>query len=124
MREIRFRAWDKKNNEMIDWLELVSKVMFFNYIDNEDYPLMQDTSLKDKNGVAIYEGDIIKVNSETAESIGEPEIVSVVWEEESAAFFTSNHRYLWLVVGKSYTEGEVIGNIWENPELLQKGTGK
>lgn len=160
MREIKFRAWDKKNKAMrnvwgLNWsfsgdklqsVIAVDPVINGEYIlKNDDFELMQFTGLFDATqwgdlsekeqlgfvtdgkgytsddwrGKEIYEGDIVKVNKEVAESISEPKIVSIIWDEKDGAFFTSNHRYLWLVATKAYNNCEVIGNIWENPKLLK-----
>lgn len=72
----------------------------------------QFTGLLDKNGKEIYEGDLLKVSEGMQDAIGEPEIVFVIWDK--GGFMTSAYRYIWLVAETS----EVIGNIYENPDLL------
>ncbi|MEC3942085.1 YopX family protein [Enterococcus mundtii] len=85
----------------------------------DQYVLMQSTGLKDKNGVEIFEGDIVK---KTNGSIG-----YVVYLQQEAGFVVvlkkSDYRLGHRNTGESYTEAtnhEVIGNIYENPELLEE----
>ena len=118
MREIKFRAWD---NEL--------KIMVHDFDQDLDkhYPievgdsihnlvwrvglcyesLMQHTGIKDKNGVEIYEGDIIDWD---AQEWGEAYIEVVEWDYE-----------LFNARENDWTEWcEVVGNIHENPELLEQ----
>lgn len=121
-REIKFRAWKKENSpEMIhivssiDW---ANKDISFRYRLNswtfrddkeslDNIILMQYTGLKDKNGVEIYEGDII-----VWEYSEKPQ--EVFWDN-SICGFSTKHYHLWRTVKKV----KVIGNIYENPELLE-----
>nr|DAQ77042.1 MAG TPA: YopX protein [Caudoviricetes sp.] len=89
------------------------------WIVNNDIHLMQSTGLKDKNGKEIFEGDILGI--ETDEGILN---VNVFWDSKHALFmFESeihNEKELLaeLVEDNTYPF-EIIGNIYENPELLE-----
>lgn len=116
MREIKFRVWIKHHDEMWDD---VNPCAYRN--DEESYALMQFTGLQDKNGKDIYESDL------------------VMWfyEEEQKEFILGPVRWvddcsLWAIdVGYALTHiepedlfvkdtpYEVIGNIYETPELLK-----
>ena len=115
MREIKFRAWDVKYKRMslvssIDfkknliyttwWEENKKRLKKDKTNEISDLVLMQFTGLKDKNGKEIYEGDIVKGEVENNK------FISVV-EFQNGGFSINT---LW--------EPEVIGNIFENPELI------
>lgn len=133
MREIKFRAWDKKRNVMIgsdypknwcnnkdEWYEDEDK-MYLLMIEeisvNKDFQLMQYTGMKDKNGKAIYEGDIVKA-VKSGRFSGIRDTYEVKWEEEYAGFYP----FVCCDYGAtSYYQHPlvIIGNIHETPELLQ-----
>lgn len=147
MREIRFRAYDKATKKIcpvwdIGWKAWDGQDGGFNYIRIEldgtvdrfehEVELMQYTGLKDKNGKEIYEGDIVKGTIDTQKHIkGRVYIESEhgsLWGcyiadgMESEQFGSWDMRQLCWGVDEFTPHCEVIGNIYENPELL--GTEK
>jgi U3 small nucleolar ribonucleoprotein component len=120
MREIKFRAWGAKNP-----LESNEKEMDYNPIIPYDWSLndvfsdidkvfMQYTGLKDKNGKEIYEGDVIR---------------SIHWfgdMDESECLTEVKMPDIFILLEGGKDQGvdrstiEVIGNIYENPELIEK----
>ena len=121
MNRFKFRHWDKKIKQMrYGDIQLGSNGKPFiispelpklvQHID--DVITMQCTGLKDKNEKLIYEGDIVKNHRD--------EIAEVVWLKEHAAFFLDGRtdwECAWINDGIS--DYEIIGNIHENPELLE-----
>ncbi|KWW79572.1 DNA-packaging protein, partial [Enterococcus faecium] len=124
----RYRAWDKKT-ETIQEIESISfkekklvidqkSVTWFNsdYIRNfDEVELMQSTTLKDKNGVDVYQGDIIRCTR------GCPH--EVIWlEKYGGTFFGGMPAWYLSGLSNGYSwtgREEVIGNIYENSELLE-----
>jgi uncharacterized phage protein (TIGR01671 family) len=112
MREIKFRAWDTEEKTMLKPFDLSSNPKY--WCDNlKDYPLMQYTGLKDKNGVEIYEGDIVKI-LDYYNNIGIVEYSAPNFHifdgDDGATDFDHND---WAYF-------KVIGNIYKTPELLDK----
>lgn len=122
----KFRAWDKHekkmfaNNELIIWNSNVyandSKKLTCNNLKGwsiDDEYLMQSTGLKDKNGKEIFEGDIVKMSKDV---YSKPTYYEVVRHYGGAYRFESKQRgcELWLL----HTDCEVVGNVYENKELL------
>jgi uncharacterized phage protein (TIGR01671 family) len=127
MREIKFRAWDKGrrkyhyglSNIMLDlgghlyWQFGYSEPSMINQKEDQNYVLEQFTGLKDRNGKEIYEGDVLTNGNPVKEYEDLFEIVFV-----DGAFVGKCIRG---VTGLSFWHDTltVIGNIYENPELLK-----
>jgi hypothetical protein len=127
----RFRAWDVLAEKMIDEILMISFVRkeiigkfsdgstsvplkFEDERNGEDVILMQSTGLVDKNGKEIFEGDIVKMSKDV---YSEPTYYEVVRHYGGAYRLESKQHgcELWL----RHTDCEVVGNIYENPELLE-----
>ena len=133
MRDIKFRAWDTENKEMLKVQELdfedtfyggrlsIRVDMYNDYFDMEDMILMQYTGLKDKNGKEIYEGDIVKFRfKEDREEF--PDLIGYIeYQSTFAAFRIMSNQGSFKIDITEIKFIEKIGNIYDNPELLEEG---
>jgi uncharacterized phage protein (TIGR01671 family) len=127
-REIKFRAWDKKGHEMFTVIMLAfpfgeNRVIVSGRggstdTENDDCILMQFTGLHDKNFMEIWEGDIVQRVLNPIE-IPHPVIIKDFIEYRGGCFILSNRT---ILLRTSMPNIEVVGNIYENPELLQEAT--
>jgi len=129
MREIKFRLWDLDNQKMVKnisfdfyltWDPCIGNEGKLIPFSNHECIIMQYTGKKDKNGVEIYEGDIV-------ENRYCGKVYEIVWDNESSTWsqkIDNNYRSFfmdWAKDKKSEHNIEIIGNIYENTELLSKG---
>ena len=118
----KFRAWIKNDKEMIDvdeihWfdgeLDIIGDYITF-VRKADEIELMQSTGLKDKNGKEIFEGDILKSNKYITSVFYERGAYCVKFSRTPNTTVTMN---VISFIEKYKTK--VIGNIYENPELLE-----
>lgn len=144
----KFRAWGKNGNypgtpsEKFEMFYDVSVVTTYQdkeqhviadfgmYNESEyngteiiDYTLMQSTGLFDKNGVEIFEGDVVKscvlINGHIYEYVGQVKFVAFSWVvSDKAGIYDPFYNYEDSCPDEIW-EIEVIGNIYQNPELLE-----
>jgi uncharacterized phage protein (TIGR01671 family) len=115
-RIIKFRAWDKKSNRIKTGVEsYLGAYLPPNGNIHGHHILMQFTGLKDKNGKEIYEGDIVNYDTKAFENG-----LNAIVEWSGSGFYIAKHIPLVSLVEKFDTDIEVIGNIYENSELLEK----
>jgi len=142
MREMMFRAyvqptrWDdltlpklQRKIIPISSIDFVAKTCGKNYADEydlADVELMQYTGLKDNDGLEIFEGDIVVIDMWQGNEHGYiAEDGIIAWHQESSAFkwfsgeLSDGNNY-WLTQADEL-QRKVIGNIYENPELLKAG---
>ena len=107
MREIKFRAWDKDLNRM--WSD---PSVNYESLKDESLVWMQYTGLKDRNGKEIYEGDI-RCGKYYFDTEDQTRFQVMKWDKKSTCFYWDGPEI------PRFIGVEVIGNIHENPELLQ-----
>ena len=124
-RKIKFRVWDKKKSRFVDFGTVDIRIddgeytvipnsqayigdTTHDYYDDTRWEITQYTGMKDKNGVEIYEGDILK------QTYHNKEFGVVTYNELSGMYTTCSHS-----VRCNVEEDSIIkGNIYENPELI------
>ncbi len=112
----KFRVWNKENKKLYDWdfLEKTKGENTFFWVmhqaqnDCKHNILMQCTGLKDKNGKLIYEGDILNYSCL-------PGYLDIY----TCTFNKGDFLIGGLLISNTHLKSEIIGNIYENPELLE-----
>lgn len=135
MRELKIRAWHKPYKQMCQveslrfdgngvYTAVLIEEPFYDrrLVEADDLIIEQFTGLKDKNGKDIYEGDICSFTSKTGKHVG-----VVEWTDNLAGFglrmVKNNFLYTFSeldTMGVNLDTLEVIGNIHENPELVEE----
>ena len=126
MREILFRAWDKVSKKyrefdgMHDTMMMINKdgkVEYYNLQNGsggDEYILEQFTGLVDRNGKRVFEGDIIHVDN-----YDDGWNSMVEFKGGAFAVDVEGKEYDYTAIGWLEYEVEIIGNIHDNPELLE-----
>ena len=137
MREIKFRAWDKLEKQMVD----VQQIEFYDdgtlygaevwyhdgsdiygvEFEHEEAVLLQYTGLKDKKGVEIYDGDIVATPSgnKFVKWLDDESRFAVCSDGKCIKSFNSLGNYCDDAKNLTCSRLEVIGNIYEHPHLLE-----
>ena len=118
-REIKFRAWDKRHNSM----EYINDLYWFEEngihdFNDDNYIFMQNTGLKDKNGKEIYDSDIVKITWGSGKIV----FYEVKYCESLGYHYlrdTKNKEDDDIICIYDYSQMDVIGNVFDNPELLK-----
>ena len=112
MREIKFRAWNSIDKVYVDWSTMMQTAfnrgemhLLYTMFHNRHYELEQLTGLKDKNGADIYCGDLL------------------AWPENSAYVFKVEFK-LGCYVARCYHKGELSGVDYLNPTLIKRKNAK
>ncbi|KYP20802.1 YopX family protein [Streptococcus parauberis] len=129
---IKFRAWDKdakvmiyhieytydglgdfqENENIEDYVRDISFDCFVDWLENEQFVIMQSTGLFDNNGVEVFEGDILYYPEQDEDNYG-----YIEFDKDRLAFVLDNgfEKFVYGEYGMSY----IVGNIYENPELIE-----
>ena len=133
MREIKFRVWDSERKRMSLPFKLDGFTIFFTddtipfqfLSDTNRFKIMQYVGFSDKNGKEIYEGDILRTTMTLVwdlyldNDIEETEVITTVVEYQPPKF-TQRRFDDGLLYTFDMEDFEVIGNIYENPEVIDK----
>ena len=144
MRKIKFRTWDTINKEFSEWTNRDpffdtshGKIFFWERTKKSDgsyggdiiledikdrFILQQYTGLKDRNGTEIYEGDIITLTSNDGLDYNGEVVYYPFFAHYGVSMERTHLTYDWIqplheVWSAAYTE--IVGNIFQNPELLK-----
>lgn len=106
-RPIKFRAWNDIRKQMLSW-DQVEETLPLRFLNNSRLVPLQYTGIKDKNGVEIYEGDVVSTHS----SVWDNDVPNKVWK-------VTDMQKDYTKLSSDILTHEVIGNIYENPELVK-----
>jgi uncharacterized phage protein (TIGR01671 family) len=120
-REVKFRAWDKRVKKMRSWSYLINNRLLAPLLVNGcngEMVAMQSTEFSDRNGVEIWDGDVVECVRMIDQTLdyfgGDNNPIKYIVKFEQGCWHIGNTPLHWV-----YEEFLVIGNIYENPNLLE-----
>ena len=126
----KFRAWDSVEKKFVEHFFITDNGLICNMekptsdckllipIEKSELILMQSTGLLDKNNKEIFEGDVVR-QVRTQPTTENEVIIGVVTMIEGAWLIMNDNEQLASYLWSETDENEIIGNIYENPELLE-----
>lgn len=120
---LRFRVWDKETQELHTDLDFwqVAHLTHQKGEFNGRFIVSQDTGLKDRNGDSIFTGDVIKLVDTGADGFtGDGDLGAVAFQDGELLLVDEEGMYKYRLPFLDPDALCKIGNIWENPELLEK----
>ena len=111
MREIKFRAWKQSQNKMLSWNEVCETGKLEDILNGVWLQPMQFTGMHDKNGEEVYEGDIW-------ERVGFIAVVEWAYASWHLQYTNNSKSIQYPNFHSNIGDGKVIGNIYENRDLL------
>ncbi|AWL26810.1 TPA: hypothetical protein U1B35_001141 [Streptococcus suis] len=127
----KFRAWDIFHNKWVKHFYITENGLIYNMeqlhrdligavpIEQSGLIVMQSTGLFDVNGKEIFEGDVVLLRDELNEF--ESDVYEIVYSRDNLAWIfydKDSHDFYWMSTC-TWDEIEIIGNIYENPELME-----
>ena len=133
-REIKFRAWNKYTSKMLEQEGISGSNSYISFLDFyydnsedrnfgsviNDLILMQFTGLLDKNGKEIFEGDLLQYDGYNFKLINKEKIYQIKYDDNLAQYYSYNleNSFDTFLVVRAWKESKIIGNIFQNPELI------
>lgn len=112
MREIKFKFWSKKYEEMYDWETVIkSTTNLAEWFNSEEIVPLQYAGFKDEEGHRIYEGHIV-------EDVVSGTVGSVRYSEKGTHFYLAHPKLARHTLG-ALKKLLILGTVFENPELLK-----
>ena len=119
MRELKYRVYIPEFSKLV-YFEFNNFDYSDRYLDDPEHPVQQYTGMKDKYGKEIYEGDIVQYNQNS--SYDNMDFIAK-WSDDKLGFIFQSNSGEQLVNQTPHLNRfkhlEVVGNIFENPELLK-----